>query len=181
MAHAFGYTGYPERRSKYNMKTTYLKMITLRSAALRMAVMAAALAAAFVLSGYTDVSVSESSDPGIAQLMEKRAAAMQRFMFSSEKDEERLFSELSDAETYPALSDDYSGALSSAQTDHDRVINIKLNDVECEARTRSYGIYTADVTWYMSGYTGYYTEAESYRIRTSIVNGRQYIAEIKAV
>ena len=32
----------------------------------------------------------------------------------------------------------------------------------------------------MSGYTGYYTEAASYSIRTSIINGRQYIAEIKA-
>ena len=163
-----------------NMKMTYFKMITFRSAALHLAVMAAALAAAFVLSGYADVSVSENIDPGLTSLMEKRTAAMQRFMFSSEKDEERLFSELSDAETYPALSDDYSNALSSAQTDHDRVINIKLDNVRCEALTRSYGIYNVDITGYMSGYTGYYTETASYIIRTSIVNGRQHIAEIKA-
>ena len=162
------------------MKTTYFKMITLRSAALRLAVMTAALAAAFVLSGYTGISAGGDSDHGLAPLMEKRTAAMQRFMFSSEKDEQRLFSELSDAETYPALSDDYSSALSSVQTDHDKVINIKLDRVICEALTRSYGIYTVNATWYMSGYTGYYTEATSYSIRTSIINGRQYIAEIKA-
>ena len=162
------------------MKTTYFKMITLRSAALRLAVMTAALAAAFVLSGYTGISAGGDSDHGLAPLMEKRTAAMQHFMFSSEKDEQRLFSELSDAETYPALSDDYSSALSSVQTDHDKVINIKLDRVICEALTRSYGIYTVNATWYMSGYTGYYTEAASYSIRTSIINGRQYIAEIKA-
>lgn len=162
------------------MKTTYFKMITLRSAALRLAVMTAALAAAFVLSGYTEISAGGDSDHGLTPLMEKRTAAMQRFIFSSEKDEQRLFSELSDAETYPALSDDYSSALSSVQTDHDKVINIKLDRVICEALTRSYGIYTVNATWYMSGYTGYYTEAVSYSIRTSIINGRQYIAEIKA-
>ena len=162
------------------MKTTYFKMITLRSAALRLAVMTAALAAAFVLSGYTGISAGGDSDHGLTPLMEKRTAAMQRFMFSSEKDEQRLFSELSDAETYPALSDDYSSALSSVQTDHDKVINIKLDRVICEALTRSYGIYTVNATWYMSGYAGYYTEAVSYSIRTSIINGRQYIAEIKA-
>ncbi len=162
-----------------------MKMITGRCIALRAAVMAAAVMIVSLLSGFAGGSLAgEKSDYGLTPLIERRTIAMQRFMFSSneiERNKEELFSRLSEVETYPALSDDFKSAASSMNTDHDRVINIKIEDVICKARTRSYGIYNVSIKWYMSGYTGYYTENGSYRIRTRIVNGRQYIAEFMPV
>ncbi len=156
-----------------------MKILTWRSASLRAAAAAVAVTVTFILSGFTDGSIADKNTHGLAPLIERRTIAMQRFMFADDKDEEKLFAELSDIETYPALSDDFRSASSAGQTDHDRVINMKLEGVQCEARTRSYGIYNVNIKWYMSGYTGYYTENGAYRIRTSIVNGRQYIAEFK--
>lgn len=167
-------------------KTTDLKTITRRSAALRAAIMSLTVTAASMLSGFADGSMTGESDHGLTPLIERRTVAMQRFIFGSDdkgsdNDRQELFSELSETETYPALSDDFSIAASYGDTDCDRVINTKIENVECKARTRSYGIYNVDIKWYMSGNTGYYTENESYRIRTSIVNGRQYIAEFTPV
>lgn len=155
---------------------TNVKTMTLRSAALRAILIAAVAAAAFPLSGF-----AAPDDCGLAPLLEKRAAAMQRYMFSSVKNEQELFSNLAEVETYPALSDDYRSSLSVSDADADRVMNIKIDSVDCEARTMSYGIYTVNIKWYMSGYDGYYTENVLYKIRTRIMNGRQYIAEFKVL
>lgn len=135
-------------------------------------------AVSFMLSGFTGANKTEIDDSGFTDLMQQRTVTMQRFIFSCEKDEQELFSRLSEIETYPALSDDFRSASSCISDDCDRVINMKIEEVECKIHTRSYGIYYADIRWYMSGYNGYYNESVSYRVRTHIVNGRQYIADI---
>ncbi len=167
-------------------KTICAKMITRRSAALRAVIMSLTVTAASMLSGFADGSMTGEDDHGLTPLIERRTVAIQRFLFKnddkhSNNGKQTLFSELSEVETYPVLSDDFSITVSFGDTDCDRVINMKIEDVDCKAHTRSYGIYNVDIKWYMSGYTGYYTENGSYRIRTSIVNGRQYIAEFTPV
>lgn len=138
-------------------------------------------AASFMLSGFTGANKTEIDDFGLTDLMRQRTVAMQRFMFSCEKDEQELFSRLSEIETYPALSDDFRSVSTCISNDCDRVINMKIEEVECNMQIRSYGIYYADVRWYMSGYNGYYNESVSYRVRTHIVNDHQYIADITRI
>lgn len=113
----------------------------------------------------------------IDTLLQHRSRIMQRYMFGACSDSE-FFTQLSQTETYPALSEDYKNISEAKNSDPDKIINMKTEEVRTIDKTHRYGIYYAEVKWYMSGIDGFYTENATYRIRTDIVNGVQYLASI---
>lgn len=135
-----------------------------------------------IFSGFThDVAkIKDSDTQQIESLLRSRCRVMQRYMFGS-RSEGEFFTQLSQTETYPALSDDYKNAYAAKNSGADKVINMKTLKTQCMDRTRRYGIYSVTIKWYMSGSDGYYTETVTYRIRTDILNGVHYLAEITPV
>ncbi len=137
---------------------------------------------ASILSGFTpnEVKIKDSDTQQIDTLLKSRCRVMQRYMFGAHS-EGAFFTQLSQTETYPVLSDDYKSACAAKNSSADKVINIKTVETQCIDRTRRYGIYLVTVKWYMSGSGGYYTETVTYRLRTDILNGVHYLAEITPV
>lgn len=123
------------------------------------------------------IGVVNSDAAEIDALLQNRSRIMQRYMFGACSDSE-FFTQLSQTETYPALSEDYKNISEAKNSDLDKIINMKTEEVRTIDKTHRYGIYYATVRWYMSGTDGFYTENATYRIRTDIVNGVQYLASI---
>lgn len=167
--------------------------VRMKNALLRLIVIILIMAFAALLSGFVkqdgltsagigsivSMSATDSDAADIDDLLQHRRRIMQRCMFGACTTSE-FFTRLSQTETYPALSEDYKNIFEAKNSDQDKIINMKTEEVRTIDKTRRYGIYYAEVKWYMSGIDGFYTENVTYRIRTDIVNGVQYLAEITA-
>ncbi len=123
---------------------------------------------ALIFSGFTNAAQSDDETEA-AKLMQKRTQIMQRAMFGkiSEAD---IYSELSGIEMHPLLKDDMASIASCRGSDTDKVVNMKIARCRMTTKKATIRFYEITIRWYMLGCDGYYTQDETYNVRT-VTNG----------
>ena len=124
-----------------------------------------------------DLSLSDK-EAELRELFERRSYYIQKYLFHEAESSELLFRELAMIESYPLLGEDCRNAFFCRENDSDPVINLKLEAVHPVAATRDLEVYQVCVRWYLSGYQGYYSQQQWYRVRTRSCNGEIRLEEM---
>ncbi len=126
---------------------------------------------AFIFSGFT-YQDKDSEDKTLSELLLFRTRVMQRVMFSGEFDETGVFEKLSEAEREPLIREDCKALAEYADSDADKIINMKIEAIGHTYKKANIGLYDVTVVWYMAGSDGRYTSEIEYEVRTVTINGK---------
>ena len=133
------------------------------------------VAAALLFSGFTTAGGTRLEKEA-ADLMLRRTEAM--FHGGSDAD---IYSHLAAVEAHPLLKEDMESISDFRESDADKVINMKVIRCEMKEKTANTRFFDISVKWYLLGYDGYYSEEQTYRIRTVTQGRKMYLSDMQPV
>ena len=137
------------------------------------------VAAALLFSGCTTAGGTRLEKEA-ADLMLRRTEAMQRAMFHGGSDAD-IYAHLAAVEAHPLLKEDMESISDFRESDADKVINMKVIRCEMKEKTANTRFFDISVKWYLLGYDGYYSEEQTYRIRTVTQGRKMYLSDMQPV
>ena len=137
------------------------------------------VAAALLFSGFTTAGGTRLEKEA-ADLMLRRTEAMQRAMSHGGSDAD-IYSHLAAVEAHPLLKEDMESISDFRESDADKVINMKVIRCEMKEKTANTRFFDISVKWYLLGYDGYYSEEQTYRIRTVTQGRKMYLSDMQPV
>ena len=137
------------------------------------------VAAALLFSGFTTAGGTRLEKES-ADLMLRRTEDMQRAMFHGGSDAD-IYSHLAAVEAHPLLKEDMESISDFRESDADKVINMKVIRCEMKEKTANTRFFDISVKWYLLGYDGYYSEEQTYRIRTVTQGRKMYLSDMQPV
>ena len=137
------------------------------------------VAAALLFSGFTTAGGTRLEKEA-ADLMLRMTEAMQRAMFHGGTDAD-IYSHLAAVEAHPLLKEDMESISDFRESDADKVINMKVIRCEMKEKTANTRFFDISVKWYLLGYDGYYSEEQTYRIRTVTQGRKMYLSDMQPV
>ena len=137
------------------------------------------VAAALLFSGFTTAGGTRLEKEA-AELMLRSTEAMQRAMFHGGSDAD-IYSHLAAVEAHPLLKEDMESISDFTESDADKVINMKVIRCEMKEKTANTRFFDISVKWYLLGYDGYYSEEQTYRIRTVTQGRKMYLSDMQPV
>ena len=137
------------------------------------------VAAALIFSGFTTAGGTRLEKEE-ADLMLRRTEAIQRAMFHGGSDAD-IYSHLAAVEAHPLLKEDMESISDFRESDADKVINMKVIRCEMKEKTANTRFFDISVKWYLLGYDGYYSEEQTYRIRTVTQGRKMYLSDMQPV
>ena len=92
-----------------------------------------------------------------------------------------IYSHLAAVEAHPLLKEDMESISDFRESDADKVINMKVIRCEMKEKTANTRFFDISVKWYLLGYDGYYSEEQTYRIRTVTQGRKMYLSDMQPV
>lgn len=141
---------------------------------------AAAAVSVMFFSGFADTGTynNDNNSEETARLLSERTRLMQKCMFDSSADREKLFTQLADIECHPLLSEDFEALVNTESCGADRIINMNIREIICTSFRHDSSFYEVETEWFMSGNEGCYSEICIYTVKTVSCGGRIYLSEI---
>ncbi len=137
------------------------------------------VSAALIFSGFTRTTGTED-EAAASELMQKRTEILQRAVFCSSEQAD-VYSQLAAIETHPLLEDDMKSLSGLYSGEKDKVINMKIVRCTLTSKKSAVRFYDITVRWYMLGKNGYYTEQNTYRIRTSTSGADMSLSSLQMI
>ena len=137
------------------------------------------VSAALIFSGFSQAT-DTADEAAASELMLQRTEVLQRAMFGS-RGQADIYSGLAAIETHPLLEEDMKSLSGLYSGEKDKVINMKIVRCTLTSKKSAVRFYDITVRWYMLGKNGYYTEQNTYRIRTSTSGADMSLSSLQMI